>query len=354
MKHLIGRRFADENVQQQMKNWPFAVIDDNSKPKISVDYKGEMRIFSPEQILSMILAKIKDAAEAQLGTLVSDAVITVPANFTDSQRQATQTAGTIAGLKVLRIINEPTAAAIAYGLDRKESERNVMIFDLGGGTSNVAILTVEAGVIELKATACDTQLNGQNFDKRLVLYFVENFEHKYRKDIKGNERALLRLHIACERAKHMLRWTDEASIEVDSLLKGFDLHATISRARFEELNADLFQRMQDAAEQALSEAEMAKDDIDDVLLIGGCSHIPKLQELVREFCGREVNMSIDPLEALAHGAAVQAAILKSQDQMVPEMVTAVPLTLGVETAGGLMTAMIQRNSAIPKRAVRIY
>lgn len=269
---MIGRRFDDSTVQSDMKHWPFTVINDATKPKIQVQYKGETKTFFPEEISSMVLTKMKETAEAYLGKTVTNAVITVPAYFNDSQRQATKDSGAIAGLNVLRIINEPTAAAIAYGLDKKTAgtgERNVLIFDLGGGTFDVSILTIEDGIFEVKSTAGDTHLGGEDFDNRMVNHFVQEFKRKYKKDLQSNKRALRRLRTACERAKRTLSSSTQASIEIDSLFEGVDFYTSITRARFEELNADLFRSTMEPVEKSLRDAKMDKAQIHDIVLVGG-------------------------------------------------------------------------------------
>uniref|UniRef100_A0A182T5L4 Heat shock cognate 70 n=1 Tax=Anopheles maculatus TaxID=74869 RepID=A0A182T5L4_9DIPT len=311
-KRLIGRKFDDATVQSDMKHWPFEVISDGGKPKLQVEYKGEKKSFFPEEVSSMVLTKMKETAEAYLGQSVKNAVITVPAYFNDSQRQATKDAGAIAGLNVLRIINEPTAAAIAYGLDKKGAgERNVLIFDLGGGTFDVSILTIEDGIFEVKSTAGDTHLGGEDFDNRMVSHFVEEFKRKHKKDITSNKRALRRLRTACERAKRTLSASTQASIEIDSLFEGIDFYTSITRARFEELNSDLFRDTMEPVSKALRDAKMDKASIHDIVLVGGSTRIPKVQKLLQDFFnGKELNKSINPDEAVAYGAAVQAAILQ--------------------------------------------
>ncbi|XP_072940534.1 heat shock protein 68-like [Epargyreus clarus] len=352
-KRLIGRKFDDPKIQQDMQHWPFKVISDCGKPKIQVEFKGETKRFAPEEISSMVLTKMKETAEAYLGTTVRDAVITVPAYFNDSQRQATKDAGAIAGLNVLRIINEPTAAALAYGLDKNlKGERNVLIFDLGGGTFDVSILTIDEGsLFEVRATAGDTHLGGEDFDNRLVNHLAEEFKRKYRKDLRSNPRALRRLRTAAERAKRTLSSSTEATIEIDALYEGLDFYTRVSRARFEELNADLFRGTLEPVEKALKDAKMDKSSIHDVVLVGGSTRIPKIQSMLQNFfCGKKLNLSINPDEAVAYGAAVQAAILSGEQHSKIQdvlLVDVAPLSLGIETAGGVMTKIIERNAKIP-------
>ena len=378
-KRLIGRKFADPEVQADMKHFPFKVIEKQGKPVVEVEFKGESKNFTPEEISSMVLTKMRETAESYLGGTVNNAVVTVPAYFNDSQRQATKDAGLIAGLNVLRIINEPTAAAIAYGLDKKtEGERNVLIFDLGGGTFDVSLLTIEEGIFEVKSTAGDTHLGGEDFDNRLVNHFVNEFKRKHKrvcspsssspssehaltdsKDLTANARALRRLRTACERAKRTLSSSAQTSIEIDSLYEGIDFYTSITRARFEELCQDLFRSTMEPVERTLRDAKIDKSSVHEIVLVGGSTRIPKIQKMVSDFFnGKEPNKSINPDEAVAYGAAVQAAILsgdtssKSTNEIL--LLDVAPLSLGIETAGGVMTPLIKRNTTIPTKKSEVF
>ena len=359
-KRLIGRDFSDEHVQSDMKHWSFNVEPDkNNKPIISVEYMAKPKKFKPEEISSMILVEMKSIAENFLGKDVDSAVITVPAYFNDSQRQATKDAGTIAGLNVLRIINEPTAAAIAYGLDSKsKEEQNVLIFDLGGGTFDVSILTIDDGIFEVKATAGNTHLGGEDFDNRMVDYFVDEMKKKLRIDIKDNSRALRRLRTACERAKRTLSTSTQAFIEIDTIADGKDFSSTITRARFEDLNMDYFNKCMEPVAKVINDSKLSKSSIDKVVLVGGSTRIPKIQSMLSEyFNNKELCKNINPDEAVAFGATVQAAILSGvKDSKIDDLLLldVTPLSLGIETSGGMMTNLIDRNTTVPTKKSQTF
>ncbi|XP_075484915.1 heat shock cognate 70 kDa protein-like [Primulina tabacum] len=359
-KRLIGRRFSDPLVQKDVMHWPFKVVSGHEdKPMIVVTYKDEEKQFAAEEISSMVLTKMKEIAEAFLGVKVRDVVITVPAYFNDSQRRATRDAGTISGLNVLRIIVEPTAAAIAYGLDKKSSvERNVLIFDLGGGTFDVSLLTMFDNVIKVKSTAGDTHLGGEDFDNRMVNYFVDEISRKYKKDISSTRRALRRLKTACERLKRNLSFMAHSTIEIDCLYNGIDFESKLSRAKFEELNMDLFQECVGHVEKCLQDAKMDKKSIHDVVLVGGSTRIPKVQQMLQDFFnGKELCKCIHPDEAVAYGAAVQAANLTGQgNQEIQDLVVwdVTPLSLGVGVTDDEMSIVVPRNTTVPSKTEKRF
>ncbi|KAG8813744.1 70-kilodalton heat shock protein [Serendipita sp. 399] len=351
-KRLIGRKFDDPEVQSDIKHFPFEVTNKGGKPVIVVEYHGERKELTPEEISSMILYKMKGIAEAYLGSPVKHAVVTCPAYFNDSQRQATKDAGAIAGLNVLRIINEPTAAALAYGMaNLVEYAVNVLVFDLGGGNFGVTLLTIEDGIFEVKATAGDTHLGGEDFDTRMTEFFAKEFQRRYNKDLSSDARALRRLRTACERAKRTLSSETRATIEISELFEGIDFYTSITRARFEDLCQDLFRSTLEPVERVLRDADMDKSDVEEIVLVGGSTHIPRIVQLISKFFnGKEVNQSVNPDCAVAHGAAVQAAILAGDDseKLQPVVLLDVaPLSLGIQTAGGVMTPIVRRNDTVP-------
>jgi len=360
-KRLIGREFNDPLLQKEMKTLSYSVVNDGNKPKIKVEYMGDTKKFTPEEISAMILGEMRQVASAYLGEDIVDAVVTVPAYFNDAQRQATKDASVIAGLNVLRIINEPTAAAIAYGLDKSnegKGEKNVLIFDLGGGTFDVSLLTIDDGIFEVKATSGDTHLGGSDFDNLITQHFIAEFKKKHGIDISENKRAVRRLRTSAERAKRTLSSGTMATVEIDSLAEGIDFSTTFSRARFESMCMELFNKCMDPVERVLQDSKMSKSSIHDVVLVGGSTRIPKVQELLSNyFNGKQLCKSINPDEAVAYGAAVQAAILTGNtDERTSELLLldVTPLSLGVETAGGMMTNLINRGTTVPTKKTQTF
>ncbi|KAL6250104.1 Heat shock protein ssb1 [Rhinocladiella similis] len=354
VKRLIGRRFDDPTVKKDIESWPFKVVDQGGNPMVQVEYLKETKTFSPQEISSMVLMKMKEVAETKLGKKVQKAVITVPAYFNDNQRQATKDAGAIAGLNVLRIINEPTAAAIAYGLGsgKTEKERNVLIYDLGGGTFDVSLLNIQGGVFTVKATAGDTHLGGQDFDTNLLDHFKKEFQRKTKKDLSGDARALRRLRTACERAKRTLSNGTQTTIEIDSLFDGEDFNAQITRARFEDLNAKAFSGTLDPVQQVLKDASIDKSKVDEIVLVGGSTRIPRIQKLLSDFFdGKKLEKSINPDEAVAYGAAVQAGILSGKATSAETadllLLDVVPLSLGVAMEGNIFAPVVPRGNTVP-------
>jgi len=355
-KRLIGRDYSDPTVQADAKLFPFKIVEKNQKPYVQVMTSQGDKTFAPEEISAMVLTKMKETAEAYLGKKVTHAVVTVPAYFNDAQRQATKDAGSIAGLNVMRIINEPTAAAIAYGLDKKDGEKNVLVFDLGGGTFDVSLLTIDNGVFEVVATNGDTHLGGEDFDQRVMDHFIKLYKKKKGKDIRKDNRAVQKLRREVEKAKRALSSNHQVRIEIESFFEGEDFSETLTRAKFEELNMDLFRSTLKPVQKVLEDADMNKKDVDEIVLVGGSTRIPKVQQLVKEFFGgKEPSRGINPDEAVAYGAAVQAGVLSGeQDTDAIVLLDVNPLTLGIETVGGVMTKLIPRNTVIPTKKSQIF
>jgi len=356
IKRLIGRKFDESTVQQDIKFWPFKVANKANKPYVQIQVGSETKTFAPEEISAMVLIKMKEVAEAYLGKKVTHAVVTVPAYFNDAQRQATKDAGTIAGLNVMRIINEPTAAAIAYGLDKKDGEKNILVFDLGGGTFDVTLLTIDNGVFEVLSTNGDTHLGGEDFDQRVMEHFIKLYKKKKGKDIRSSNRAVQKLRREVEKAKRALASQHQARIEIESLFEGEDFSEVLTRAKFEELNMDLFRSTVKPVQKVLEDADLKKEQVDEIVLVGGSTRILKVQQLVKDFFnGKEPSRGINPDEAVAYGAAVQAGVLGGEEDTGDLVLLDVnPLTLGIETVGGVMTKLISRNSVIPTKKSQIF
>lgn len=355
-KRLIGRTWDDKAVQNDIKFFPFKVIEKNKKPHIQISVKGEQKTFAAEEISAMVLTKMKEIAEAYLSKKVTHAVVTVPAYFNDAQRQATKDAGTIAGLNVMRIINEPTAAAIAYGLDKKEGEKNILVFDLGGGTFDVSLLTIDNGVFEVVATNGDTHLGGEDFDQKIMEHFIKLYKKKKGKDIRKDNRAVQKLRREVEKAKRALSTQHQARIEIESFFDGDDFSETLTRAKFEQENSEAFKSTLKPVKKVLEDSDLKKNEIHEIVLVGGSTRIPKIQQLVKDFFnGKEPSRGINPDEAVAYGAAVQAGVLGGEEDTGEVVLLDVnPLTLGIETVGGVMTKLINRNSVIPTKKAQVF
>jgi len=357
VKRLIGRAYTDKEVQKDKTLLPFNIVNKASKPAISVELKGETKVFSSEEISAMILIKMKETAEAYLGKDVKNAVVTVPAYFNDAQRQATKDAGTIAGLNVMRIINEPTAAAIAYGLDKKSKEKNILVYDLGGGTFDVSILTIDDGVFEVLATNGDTHLGGEDFDQRVMDHFIKVIKKKNKVDVSKDKRALAKLRREIEKAKRSLSSVHQVKVEIESLVDGEDFSETLTRARFEELNNDLFKKTLKPVQMVLKDSGLKKPEIHEIVMVGGSTRIPKVQQLIKDFFnGKEPNRGINPDEAVAYGASVQGGILSGEGGQTSDilLLDVTPLSMGIETVGGVMTKLIERNSVIPTKKSQVF